>query len=83
MDCAGGSYQVGDNISVVGSRSLAQLGSGFVPYCHVMDGSFGPACRVSPFGSTWLSMCGSPTYELLIGSHMRGRVEMSHIGQYQ
>ncbi|RXI06669.1 hypothetical protein DVH24_025805, partial [Malus domestica] len=53
---------------------------GWVPSgSHDDVGSFGPACRVSPLGSTWLSMCGSPMCDRLIGSHVRGRVEMSYI----
>ncbi|RXH67544.1 hypothetical protein DVH24_027691 [Malus domestica] len=53
---------------------------GWVPLgLHDDDGSLGPACRVSPLGSTWLSMCGSSTCDPLIGSHTRGCVEMSHI----
>ena len=41
-------------------------------------GSLGLACRVSPLGFTWLSMCESSTWNLISGSHMRARVEMSH-----
>ncbi|RXH90328.1 hypothetical protein DVH24_032685 [Malus domestica] len=53
---------------------------GWVPLAPRDDGgSLGPACRVSPLDSTWLSMCRSPTYNPLIGSHVRRRVEMSHI----
>ncbi|RXH75902.1 hypothetical protein DVH24_042689 [Malus domestica] len=44
-------------------------------------GSLGLVCRVSSLNSTWLSMCGSPTCDPLIGSPVRWRVEMSHINR--
>ena len=37
----------------------------------------GPARRVSPDGSTWLPMCGSPRVTHKMGSHVRGSVGKS------
>ena len=52
---------------------------GWVPLAPCDDGgSLGPACRLSSLGSTWLSKYESPKCDPLIGSHVRGRVEMSH-----
>ncbi|RXI08446.1 hypothetical protein DVH24_022590 [Malus domestica] len=85
MDSACGNYQVGDSINDVGSGPSDQPRSGPVLSCHVPltsrndGGSLGLACRVSSLGSTWLSMCESPTWDPISGSHVRGHVEMSHI----